>query len=300
LITIIIPTRNRAYTLEKVAESYYQQKHVDEIIFVDDCGEDNTQETIDKISKNYPQITTKYIRHDSRKGASAGRITGYKNANNEYILFGEDDAYLEKNYSQVLLSKIQSDKNLGLISGRIIYKYENETNEEAETRFGFGNEKKEFFDKFYFGIEVNAYFENDIELPMTHALFLTRKTLLEQIGYDPFYARGNGYREESDFQINAFSEGYKIVCTNETHCYHMSRQEVYKGGQRVNRFKQFYWNIYFTNYFFNKYFDKLKNKLEIRYSKNIAICIFSLIMLNKIFISPAFRLPRFIWRKISK
>ena len=105
MITIIIPTRNRAYTLEKVAESYYQQKHVDEIIFVDDYGEDNTKEVIDNISKNYPQIPTKYIRHDKRKGAAAGRITGYTNATNDYILFGEDDAYLGKNYTDILLKK---------------------------------------------------------------------------------------------------------------------------------------------------------------------------------------------------
>jgi glycosyltransferase involved in cell wall biosynthesis len=300
MITIIIPTRNRAYTIEKVAESYYIQKNVTEIIFVDDCGEDNTKEIVNKIAEIYPNITTKYIRHDKRKGAAAGRITGYTNATNDYILFGEDDVYLGKNYTDVLLNKITLDNTIGLISGRIIYKLFNETNEESEKRFGFGMEKKEVFDKYLFGYNINAYFEGDIKLPMTHALFLTKKSLLEQFGYDPFYAQGNGYREESDFQINAFVNGYKIVCTNDTHCYHMSRQEVQIGGQRINRFKQLYWNIYFTNYFYNKYFDKLKDKLNITYSKNTAIIIFSFSMFTVLFINPIKKIPQFIWRKFSK
>ncbi|MBT5492085.1 glycosyltransferase [bacterium] len=300
MITIIIPTRNRAYTLKKVGESYYQQKHVNEIIFVDDSGDDNTKEVIDDISKNYPKIITKYIRHEKRKGASAGRITGYTNASNDYILFGEDDAYLEKNYTDLLLNKIVLDNTIGLVSGRIIYKLFNERNEESEKRFGFGIEKKEAFDKYHFGNNINAYFESDIELPMTHALFLTKKSLLEKFGYDPFYSKGNGYREESDFQINAFVNGYKIVCTNDTHCYHMSRQEVQKGGQRVNRFKQLYWNIYFTNYFYNKYFNKLKDKLNITYSKNTAIVFFSFSMFTILFINPIKKIPQFIWRRIFK
>ena len=300
MISIIIPTRNRAYTLIKVAESYYQQQHVNEIIFVDDCGEDNTKEIIDNISKNYPQINTKYISHEIRKGAAAARITGYTNATNDYILFGEDDAYLKKNYTDVLLGKIESNNKIGLISGRIVYKLFNETNEESEKRFGFGIEKKEVFDKYHFGNNINAYFEGDIELPMTHALFLTKKSLLEKLGYDPFYSKGNGYREESDFQINSYVNGYKIICTNDTNCYHMSRQEVQKGGQRVNRFKQLYRNIYFTNYFYNKYFNKLKDKLNITYSKNIAIVIFSFSMFKILFVNPIRKIPQFVWRKISK
>lgn len=300
MVTIVIPTRNRDYTLEKVAPSYFMQKYVTEIIFIDDCGEDNTKKIINDIAKNYPEIETKYIRHKKRKGASAGRITGYTNASNEYILFGEDDAYLELDYTEILLNKLQLDNHIGLISGRIIYKNFNETNKEAKKRFRYGFEDKEPFDVNFFGIEVNAIFEDDIGLPMTHALFLTKKSLLEKFGYDSFYSRGNGYREESDFQINAFVNGYKILCTNDTHCYHMSRQEVQKGGQRVNRFKQLYWNIYFTNYFYNKYFEKVKKILNISYSKNTAMIIFSISMLNILFLKPLKKLPLFIWRKFKK
>lgn len=298
MISIVMPTRNRAYILKKVLPSYFIQKYVTEIIFIDDCGEDNTKDVVEGIAKTYSEMQIKYIRHGERKGAAAGKNIGYKNASNEYILFGEDDVYLEPDYTEVLLKKMQSDSAIGLLSGRIIYKLFNETNAEAKKRFGYGSEDKDFFNINLFGIEVNAIFKGDIELPMTHALFLTTKKLLNKFGYDPSYARGNGYREESDFQMNTFINGYKIICTNDTHCYHMSKQEVNVGGQRTNRFKQLFWNIYFTNYFFNKYFVKAKIKLDIQHSKSTALLLFSLSMFGKLFIQPIKKIPAFLYRRI--
>ncbi|WP_051904500.1 glycosyltransferase family 2 protein [Hippea jasoniae] len=298
MISIIIPTRNRAYTLEKVLESYYIQKHVDEVIIVDDGSNDNTEEIVETFAKKFPQITTKYLEHKKRRGAAAARITGYKNAKNEYILFGEDDAYLEDNYTEVLLKKIQQDEKIGIVSGRIIYKLPNESNKEALKRFGYGFEKKEPFDVKHFGININAYFRGDIELPLTHALILTKKNLLEKFSYDKFYSKGNGYREESDYQINLFVNGYKIICTNDTHCFHLSREEVKIGGQRVNRFKQLYYDIYYTKYFYGKYYDKAKQLLGLHYSKNIALILFSIEMIKILF--PLHKLPKYLKRKLFK
>jgi len=298
MISIIIPTRNRAYTLEKVLESYYIQKNVDEIIIIDDGSNDNTEEIVKTFTKKFPQITTKYLKHKERRGAAAARITGYKNAKNEYILFGEDDAYLEDNYTEVLLKKIQQNETIGIVSGRIIYKLPYESNEEALKRFGYGFEKKEPFDVKHFGININAYFKEDIELPLTHALILTKKNLLEKFSYDEFYSKGNGYREESDYQINLFVNGYKIICTNDTHCFHLSREEVRIGGQRVNRFKQLYYNIYYTKYFYDKYYDKAKQLLGLKYSKNFALILFSIEMIKILF--PLHKLPKYIKRKLFK
>jgi glycosyltransferase involved in cell wall biosynthesis len=298
MISIVIPTRNRAYTLKKVLRSYYIQKYVNEIIIVDDGSSDNTKEVIETFAKKFPKINTKYFRHEKRKGAAAARIMGYRNANNKYILFGEDDAYLENNYTEVLLEKIQKDNKIGIVSGRIIYKLPYEANEEALKRFGYGYEKKEPFDVKHFGININAYFKGDIELPLTHALILTRKSLLEKFSYDDYYSKGNGYREESDYQVNLFINGYKIICTNDTHCFHLSREEVKIGGQRINRFKQLYYNIYYTKYFYDKYYDKVKLLLELKCNKNIALILFSIEMIKILF--PLHKLPKYIKRKLLK
>ena len=66
MISLIVPTRNRAFTLKKVAQSFFKQKKVDEIIFVNDGGSDNTKQIIYKINLKYPQVKVKYIKNKKK------------------------------------------------------------------------------------------------------------------------------------------------------------------------------------------------------------------------------------------
>lgn len=300
MISIIIPTRNRGYTLNKVLDSYYSQNNVNEIIIIDDCGNDNTEDVVYRISNKYSNISTKYIKHDKRKGAAGARITGYTQASNEYILFGEDDAYLAIDYSNILLKKLLKEENIGLVSGRLIFLEYKESLPEAEKRFNHGILNQKPFSILHFGCNVNAKFEGDIEVPFTHALFLTRKSLLIELQYDPYYSKGNGYREESDFQVNAFLHNKKIIITNETRCFHMSRQEVRQGGQRSNRLKQLYWNMYYTNYFYSKYFLKLKKQLNIPYGISTALFLFFFFQIYNLWIRPISKLPNYLYKRFIK
>jgi glycosyltransferase involved in cell wall biosynthesis len=277
MISIIIPTRNRSYTIKQVASSYYVQKHVSEIIFVDDCGDDNTEEIVKQFSNIYPNIVTKYIRHEKRKGASAGRITGYTNAVNEYILFGEDDAFLEHDYTGKLLKKLSSDPTIGIVSGRIIYMLPQENQDDALDRFGTGFEAKPYLNRYSFIFNKDAELSGDFYVPFTHALFLTTKKLLEDFSYDPFYARGN-----------------------ETHCFHLHTSDVPSGGQRINRFQKFYWNVYYTAYMYDKYFDRFKQPLQLKYSKRMAKFLFAMSQFYQLFIRPFRKLPTYLYHKVFK
>lgn len=298
MITVIIPTRNRAYCIERVSPTYYSQKYVTEIIFVDDCSEDNTKEVIDNISNRYNTISTVYVKHDERKGAAASRITGYKLAKNEYILFGEDDAFLSPDYTEILFSKFTTMTGLGIISGRIIYLENKENQNSAIKRFGYGKINKPYFNKYSFSFNKDAVFTDDLIVPFTHALFLTKKNHLEVLKYDPFYCKGNGFREETDFQINAFVNGWSILVTNDTHCFHLHPSEAKTGGQRINRFHRLYWNTYYTAYMYDKYFDLLKKRLNIKYPKVIAKFIFATIQFYQLIARPSLKLPSYICKRI--
>ena len=48
MITLVVPTHNRAHTLQKVASSYFQQDDVSEIVFVVDKAHDDTIDIIDE------------------------------------------------------------------------------------------------------------------------------------------------------------------------------------------------------------------------------------------------------------
>ena len=59
LVSVIIPSYNRGFILEKTIPSYCQ-KNVGEIIIIDDASTDNTEEVIKKIQKTISIL--KYIK----------------------------------------------------------------------------------------------------------------------------------------------------------------------------------------------------------------------------------------------
>jgi glycosyltransferase involved in cell wall biosynthesis len=290
MISVVIPTCNRAYALAATLQSYYTQELVSEIVIIDDASEDTTASVVDDFAGRFPGIRTRYHRNSQRYGSYRSRYAGARMVSQEFVIFGEDDVILDGGYAATLREKLLSDQTVAIISGRIVYLRKGERTDTALLRFGSGSQLCAPFNTKYFGPEPNARFEGDIAVPFTHAVFMTRKSLLETYELDPFYARGNGFREESDFQVILFLRQFKIVQTNSTRCFHLSRQETKRGGHRMNRFKRFFWGIYLTDHFFGKYFNGLRSPLGIRYGKNHALFVFSLSAVHKLFLVPARKL----------
>jgi glycosyltransferase involved in cell wall biosynthesis len=88
MVSVIIPTCNRARLIHRSLNSVLNQTFEDyEIIIIDDCSDDNTEATIDKyIDKNI-----KYFRHKVRKGGAAARNTGLGIAEGRFVAFLDDD-----------------------------------------------------------------------------------------------------------------------------------------------------------------------------------------------------------------
>ncbi len=299
MISLIVPTYNRAYALEKVLNTFYCQKHVTEVVFVDDCSNDNTEQVVKKYQNIYPSIRTVYLKNQNRMGASFGRNRGVEASSNEYILFCDDDEFLEKNYSEVCFKKFQQN-NVSIVSGRHFYRNVDEDIDQAIKRFGNGLKKGIVFGNIRFKVYTDSIIEKDISIPFTHGIYLTKKKLILQYGIDPFYAKGNGFREESDFQTNLFVNGHTILVTNETHCVHMNMKEVKTGGQRVSRLKRYFWSVYYTHYFLSKYFRDLKKKLNIIYPMPVAMFLYATAEFYDFFIRPAFLIPNYLKNKLVK
>ncbi len=102
-ISVIIPTYNRAHTLERAIDSALNQTYDDfEIIVVDDCSTDNTSEIVHA----YDDKRITYIRSNSNKGANHARNIGISHADGEYISFLDSDDQLHKRYHEVCLDVI--------------------------------------------------------------------------------------------------------------------------------------------------------------------------------------------------
>jgi glycosyltransferase involved in cell wall biosynthesis len=293
MITLVIPSRNRAHTLRIVGESFYRQEKLSEIIFVLDASTDDSEIVIDGLARAFPTIRTVVLKNESRQGAPYNRIKGYKAATNEFVAFSDDDTYIEPNYFAVCLQKLLAT-GAAFVSGRLITKLPHQSFEQAIANFGNGTSDGPLLKPEICELRHSARFTGDVKLPFTVPVGITRKELLERFSYDPYYCRGNGYREETDFQMNAFVNGYDIIATNDVHYVELSRWENRSGGQRMSRAAQLYWSIYYTNYFFGKYYDRYAQRLGLKTGRRMALVRFAFQHFYALFIRPVRRLPYLI------
>ncbi len=253
MISIIIPTYNRADVLQKAIKSYLNQKYVDEILIIDDASTDSTEKVIEELKKNHSVI--KSLKHDTNKGLAASRIDGIMKTKNDYILFGEDDVVLENDYVEKLLNCLRLH-DAGIVGGRIIPVYENEDKKDAVTRWN--NSKLPLIDFRYFEGNFSVKKEKDIDVPFLHAIYLANKNVYNNIELRTYY-KGNEYREETDLQISVLKNGHKIVFCPGAICYHLPKSKGNNGGcHSMNKVSYEYWTIKNNNLFLKRHHQFLK------------------------------------------
>lgn len=88
LISVVVPTYNRAYVIQRAIESIQKQTYSNiEIIVVDDGSTDNTREIVEGISDS--RIC--YIQSSKNAGVSHARNLGIVAAKGDYIAFQDSD-----------------------------------------------------------------------------------------------------------------------------------------------------------------------------------------------------------------
>lgn len=88
LISVILPTHNRAEMLQRSVESVLNQSRQDfEIIIISDGSTDNTPDVV----ASFNDSRIRLFQHEVSKGASAARNTGLRAAKSKYIAFLDDD-----------------------------------------------------------------------------------------------------------------------------------------------------------------------------------------------------------------
>jgi len=88
LVSVIIPTFNRASLIGRAIKSVLAQSYPNfEIIVVDNASSDNTAEVVSSIV----DARIKFIRHSVNKGPAASRNTGLNNSRGDFITFLDSD-----------------------------------------------------------------------------------------------------------------------------------------------------------------------------------------------------------------
>jgi teichuronic acid biosynthesis glycosyltransferase TuaG len=109
LVSIIMPTYNSAFFIEEAIQSVMNQTYANwELIIIDDGSTDNTQQIVQSLIYDWPNITYNYSEHN--KGTAHARNRGMSLAKGQFLAFlDSDDVWLNKKL-ELQVSFIQSNK----------------------------------------------------------------------------------------------------------------------------------------------------------------------------------------------
>jgi GT2 family glycosyltransferase len=232
-VSVVIATRNRtaslAITLDSLLASTYRNF---EIIVVDNAPSDNaTADLIQQKYSQHPQV--RYVRED-RPGLAVAHNRGLQKINAPLVAFTDDDVIVDRHWLAEIVKNLQSDPQIGCVTG-MIAPAEIETPAQGWIeQFGFS---KGFTRRIF---DLHSHRPNNPLHPYAAGTFGSganmafRASALYAIGgFDPALGAGStalgGDDLESFFQI--IVKGYKLVYEPAALVHHWHRRD-YAGLRR--------------------------------------------------------------------
>jgi len=95
MLSIIIPAYNEARTIHLILDRVFAVTLIrdiqKEVILVNDCSSDNTEEVLLKYMASNPGMNMQYYKHEKNQGKGAAIQTGIKNAKGEFLIIQDAD-----------------------------------------------------------------------------------------------------------------------------------------------------------------------------------------------------------------
>jgi len=114
-LSIIIITRNRLEKLKRCIESVHEKLSAAEIIVVDNASTDGTSAHISSV----PNLTV--VRLDENVGVAKARNKGIEKSDRAFVMFLDDDAWIEQLDFGKIKDYFESDPKVGVIAPCLLY-----------------------------------------------------------------------------------------------------------------------------------------------------------------------------------
>lgn len=267
-VSVVIPSYNRAHLLSLTIPTYIQED-VGELIIVDDCSLDDTENVVAALKKQYPII--KYLKNDSNRRQCFSKNRGIQNATCDYIYFVDDDSVLGKGAIRLLLENVTAKKAdiagaRALYAGNYVSLNHIKAFENWRTKKDIAPQGKKIAELEPFRSSFNLYIDEPSYVPYTPACMLASRQVCKEILFDEKFV-GCAYREETDFCIRNLLCDRKILYVPEAVQINLPPKIVRKTGAHSGGRETWLKSAYECNrYFFEKNWNSLCEKFNLQTS----------------------------------
>ena len=109
-LSIIVPAYNEATTIHLILDRIEQVSLINdiqkEVVFINDCSTDNTEEVILKYQKEHPALNLQYYKHEVNKGKGAAIHTGISKASGDFLVVQDADLEYDPDEYNILLKPV--------------------------------------------------------------------------------------------------------------------------------------------------------------------------------------------------
>ncbi|HBD26261.1 glycosyltransferase family 2 protein [Flavobacterium sp.] len=109
-LSIVIPAYNEGPTIHFILDKLQQVALLNniekEIIIVNDCSKDSTEEAVKNYMAQNPSLNIQYFKHEINKGKGAALHTGIQKATGEYLIIQDADLEYDPEEYNLLLKPI--------------------------------------------------------------------------------------------------------------------------------------------------------------------------------------------------
>lgn len=115
MVSIIMPTYNRAYVIQRAIDSVLEQTYRDwELIIVDDGSTDDTEAVVKKNTDG----RIRYIKYTPNQGGNHARNVGLKAAKGAYLAFLDTDVVWKKTFLEIRVNFLRKE-DVDFVWGRV-------------------------------------------------------------------------------------------------------------------------------------------------------------------------------------